>query len=154
MDPSVRSLRDGTRELLAQAGDVLDAVLLRRARHVVTENERVLEAAQAFESGDLSAAGRTFLASHASLRDDFDVSVPAVDRLVEVAAGLPGVHGARLTGGGFGGAVVILADATAADSVAAGIRAGYATPSGKEPLVRKVDASDGAGLVAAPGRAA
>src|SRR6185369_14138552 len=115
IDRSLRSLRDASPELLERAGDSLADVLLRRARHVVTENERVLATARAFETGDLAAAGRSFLASHASLRDDFDVSVPALDRLVDVAAALPGVHGARLTGGGFGGAVVVLADATAAE---------------------------------------
>jgi len=150
IDRSLRSLRDATPELLERAGDSLADVLLRRARHVVTENERVLATARAFETGDLAAAGRAFLASHASLRDDFDVSVPALDRLVEVAASVPGVHGARMTGGGFGGAVVVLADATAAGGVAAGIRAGYATADGREPVVREVRASDGAGLTAMP----
>jgi galactokinase len=150
IDPSVRSLRDARPELLERARDRLGELLSRRARHVVTENERVLAAVRAFEAGDLPAAGRALVASHASLRDDFDASVPAVDRLVEVAAAVPGVHGARLTGGGFGGAVVVLADAGAADIVAAAIRAGYATPSGHEPVVRQVQASDGAGLAAAP----
>ena len=149
VDSTVRSLRDVAPELLDAARDRLDGRLFRRARHVVTENERVLAAAQAFEAGDLPAAGRAFLASHASLRDDFEVSVPALDRLVEVAAGIPSVHGARLTGGGFGGAVVVLVDAAAADAVAASIRAGYRTPAGGEPVVHRVHAADGAGLVAA-----
>jgi galactokinase len=150
IDPSVRSLRDATPELLGRARDRLGELLCRRARHVVTENERVLATVAAFEADDLPAAGRAFLASHASLRDDFDASVPALDRLVEVAVAVPGVHGARLTGGGFGGAVVVLADAGAADAVAAAIRTGYATPSGHEPVVREVRASDGAGLAVAP----
>jgi galactokinase len=149
IDPSVRSLRDATPELLERAGDRLDERLLRRARHVVTENERVLATVRAFEAGDLPGAGRAFLASHASLRDDFEVSMPAPDRLVEVAAAIPDVHGARLTGGGFGGAVVMLVDAAAADAVAGAVRAGYATPDGHEPVVRLVHASDGAGLVSA-----
>jgi len=151
IEPSVRTLRDVTPDLLERARDRLDERLHRRARHVVTENDRVLATVRAFEADDLPAAGRAFLASHASLRDDFDASVPAVDRLVEVAAAIHGVHGARLTGGGFGGAVVVLADAAAADAVIAGIRAGYATPSGHEPVVRRVRASDGAGLATAPG---
>jgi galactokinase len=154
IDRSVRSLRDATPELVEDARGRLDDRLLGRARHVVTENERVLATVQAFEADDLHAAGRAFLASHASLRDDFDVSVPAVDQLVEVAAALPGVHGARLTGGGFGGAIVLLADAEAADAVAEGIRAGYRTPYGAAPVVRRVRASEGAGLAAAPGSAA
>ena len=151
IDPSVRSLRDVTSELLERARDRLDERLLRRARHVVTENARVLASVRAFEADDLPAAGRAFLASHTSLRDDFEASVPAVDRLVEVAAAIQGVHGARLTGGGFGGAVVVLADADAAEAVAAEMRTRYETPSGHEPVVRQVRASGGAGLAAAAG---
>jgi galactokinase len=154
IDPSVHALRDATPELLEHARDRLDDRLFRRARHVATENERVLATVRAFEAGDLPAAGRAFLASHASLRDDFDVSVPALDRLVEVAAAIPGVYGARLTGGGFGGAVLVLAEAGAATDVAAGIRAGYRIPSGDAPVVRAVRAREGAGLVAVPGTVA
>ena len=151
IDPSVRSLRDATSELLDAARDRLGDTLFRRARHVITENERVVATAQALETGDLAAAGWALLASHASLRDDFEVSVPELDRLVEAAAVVPGVHGARLTGGGFGGAVIVLADGAAAETVGAGIRAGYRTPAGVAPAVRRVRASDGAGLASAPG---
>jgi len=151
IDPSVRSLRDATSELLDAARDRLGDTLFRRARHVITENERVVATAQALGTGDLAAAGRALLASHASLRDDFEVSVPELDRLVEATAAVPGVHGARLTGGGFGGAVIVLADGAAAETVAAGIRAGYRTPAEVAPAVRRVRASDGAGLASAPG---
>jgi galactokinase len=82
--------------------------LNRRARHVVTENARVLLAVDALRRGDAPALGRLFLESHASMRDDFEVSLPAIDRLVEIAASDPRVYGGRLTGGGFGGAVVVL----------------------------------------------
>jgi galactokinase len=85
-----------------------DAVLRRRARHVVTENERVRTAADALRAGDVVEAGRLMIASHASLRDDFEVSTPALDALVERLVATPGVHGARLTGAGFGGCVVAL----------------------------------------------
>jgi galactokinase len=153
IDSSVRSLRDATPALLETARDRLGDTLFRRARHVVTENARVASTARALEAGDLAAAGRAVLASHASLRDDFEVSVPELDRLVEVATAVPGVHGARLTGGGFGGAVIILADAAAAETVAAAIRAGYRTPAGEVPAVERVRASDGAGLASAPGSA-
>ncbi len=148
IDPSVRSLRNATPELLDRAGPRLGDRLARRTRHVVSENERVLATARALETGDLAAAGRAFLASHASFRDDFEASVPEVDRLVEVAAAIPGVHGARLTGGGFGGAVVVLAQSDAIDAVAAGIRAGYRTPSGDPAPVRAVRATNGAGMTA------
>jgi len=154
IDPSVRALRDATPQLLAAAQASLGGALFRRARHVVTENDRVRATARAFETGDLVAAGRELLASHASLRDDFEVSVPALDRLVEAAAATPGVFGARLTGGGFGGAVLVLAEAAALDDVAAGIGAAYRAPSGAAPVVRAVRATDGAGLVGATGPAA
>jgi galactokinase len=88
-------------------------VLRRRARHVVTENRRVSLAADALADGDLPGVGAAMIESHASLRDDFEVSTPALDRLVEDLVQRPGVHGARLTGAGFGGAVVVLADAAA-----------------------------------------
>jgi len=90
-----------------------DEVVRRRARHVVTENQRVLTFARALAHGDLAAAGRLMAASHASLRDDFEVSTPALDAVVGRLSSTPGVYGARLTGGGFGGCAVALAEAGA-----------------------------------------
>lgn len=98
----VTSLREATLADVAGLPPPLD----RRARHVVTENERVLAGALALRSGDLAALGELFYASHASLRDDYESSVPAADALVERARTLPSVFGARITGGGFGGAVI------------------------------------------------
>jgi galactokinase len=83
--------------------------LERRSRHVVSENARVLEAVEALRSGALERLGALLAASHRSLRDDYQVSVPDLDRLVALAAEAPGVFGARLTGGGFGGAIVVAA---------------------------------------------
>lgn len=85
-----------------------DALLAGRARHVVTENARVRRFAEQLDAGDLDGAGRTMAESHASLRDDYEVSTPEVDRVVASLSALPGVHGVRLTGGGFGGCVVAL----------------------------------------------
>jgi galactokinase len=99
--------------------------LNRRARHVVTENARVGETVQALRSGDLAAAGRLFGESHASMRDDFDVSIPAIDALVDRATRMPGVYGARLTGGGFGGSIVALAARSNARETAAAIVDGH-----------------------------
>jgi galactokinase len=93
---------------------LLPEPLNRRARHVVTENARVLAAVTAIRNEDLIGLGRLFLESHASMRDDFDVSMPEIDLLVEIAARTPGVYGARLTGGGFGGAIVLLCEHGAA----------------------------------------
>ena len=102
----VGPLRDATpRDLDASE----DPVVRARARHVVTENGRVEAFVHAMQNHDLDGAGRLMLASHASLRDDFDVSTPVLDRLVEQLAATPGVFGARLTGAGFGGCTVALA---------------------------------------------
>ncbi len=87
-----------------------DEVVRRRARHVLSENRRVVDFANCLASGDLGGAGRLMAASHASLRDDFEVSSPALDRAVERLSASPGVYGARMTGGGFGGCVVALAE--------------------------------------------
>jgi galactokinase len=91
-------------------GAIDDPVVRRRARHVITENARVGAFAEALAARDLAAAGQLMVESHASLRDDFEVSTPALDALVERLIATPGVHGARLTGAGFGGCVVALTD--------------------------------------------
>ncbi|MDQ3896725.1 MAG: galactokinase [Actinomycetota bacterium] len=104
----VGPLREATVDDLARIDDDL---LRRRARHVVTENRRVLDFADRLRAGDLAEAGRLMAASHASLATDFDVSTPALDALVAELSAVPGVYGARLTGAGFGGCVVALADA-------------------------------------------
>jgi galactokinase len=101
----VVALRDATLDRLAG----LPEPLLRRARHVITENERVLAGVQALRDGDAERFGLLWWASHASLRDDYEVSVPEVDAIVDRARQVPEILGARLTGGGFGGAVVVLA---------------------------------------------
>ena len=101
-------LRDAS---VTEAEGLAEPLLVRRARHVITENHRVLDCATALEQGDLAGAGRLMSDSHRSLRDDFDVSTPGLDALVAALEATPGVHGARLTGAGFGGCVVALADA-------------------------------------------
>jgi galactokinase len=112
--------------------DALPAPLAQRSRHIVTENARVLAAVDALRSDDPVALGHLFGASHASLRDDYEVSHPDVDALVEIAQGDPDVYGARMTGGGFGGAVVILArSAAAAPQVAARISHDYRRRTGR-----------------------
>jgi galactokinase len=98
--------------------NALPEPLNRRARHVVTENARVLETVRALEASDLSTAGRLFLESHVSMRDDFAVSIPPIDALVELARGASGIYGVRLTGGGFGGSVVALAERSKAAEAA------------------------------------
>lgn len=107
----------------------------RRARHVITENQRVLDAVAAMKQGDLRALGALFTASHISQRDDYEVSVPDVDRLVQIAEAEPSVYGARLTGGGFGGSIVALVDKQSAASVAARVAATYASSGASTPAV-------------------
>jgi galactokinase len=102
----VPELRDASGRL--KDAEMLDPPLNSRARHVITENARVLAAVRALRAGDAIELGRLFVRSHESLRDDFEVSVPEVDRLVERALCEEGVLGARMTGGGFGGAVVLV----------------------------------------------
>jgi galactokinase len=113
----------------------LPAPLDRRARHVVTENARVLAAVNAMRASDLPQLGQLFNASHDSQRDDYEVSIPEIDLLVELARADDRVYGARLTGGGFGGAVVILSRAGCGRAVAKWILAGYRQRSGNEATI-------------------
>jgi galactokinase len=146
--PDVASLRDVTPERLESARGSMDDEAFRRARHVVTENGRVLAAAAALESGDLDEVGRLFAASQASMRDDFGISTPEIDRLVELAVGVDAVVAARLTGGGFGGATINLVHEDAMADLETAIRSGYRAPDGTPARVRRVMASQGVGLVA------
>jgi galactokinase len=130
----VRELRDVQPEDLPRA-QRLPEPLGRRVRHVVTENARVLETVAAFRAGDAARAGRLLQASHRSLRDDYEVSTPELDLLVSLAGEDPAVHGARLTGGGFGGSVVMLATAPEAAIAGRRIAAAYARRSGRTPAV-------------------
>jgi len=113
----VASLRDATTAVLDRIA-ALPTPLDRRAHHVVTENARVLEAREALRRGDLARLGALMLASHASQRDNFAVSLPKIDQLVELASTQPGVYGARLTGGGWGGCVIALAEREQAATIA------------------------------------
>jgi galactokinase len=109
--------------------------LCRRARHVITENDRVLAAVDAIRGGDLRRLGALFYASQDSMRDDYEVSVPEIDVLVNLARAEEDIYGARLTGGGFGGSVVMLARAGTGRAVAARIARCYAEQSGRQPRV-------------------
>jgi galactokinase len=115
--------------------DALPKPLNRRARHVVTENDRVLAAVAALRAGDLARLGELFYASHASMRDDYEVSIPEIDLIVDLARADATVFGARLTGGGFGGSVVMLARAGAGAAAAERIARAYAARSGQTPRV-------------------
>jgi len=133
----VAALRDAT---LADVGN--DPF----ARHVVSENERVAAFVDALRAGDLDRCGGLMRASHASLRDDFQVSTRELDALVEAFA-RAGAYGARLTGAGFGGCVVALVDAGAVDTIVGSAVARYGSTTGMTPIPLVVHAVDGAGRV-------
>jgi galactokinase len=141
--PGIRSLRDVTAEDLARAGDLLPDRILRRCRHVISENQRVLDAAAALGAGDLAAFGRLMRASHASLRDDYEVSCRELDVMADIASATPGVYGARMTGGGFGGSVVALVNTDDAAAAAAAIACEYETATSVRPDVWVCAAADG-----------
>ena len=129
----------------------LPAILAKRARHVVTENRRVLETVAALRAGDLRRAGELFVQSHVSMRDDFEVSVPEIDALVDAAVRVKGVYGARLTGGGFGGAIVALVAAARATAAADEVAAAYAKATGHTATVVMAGAGDdNSGIDGAP----
>lgn len=130
VDPGALALRDATPELLSSASDLLDPVTTRRARHVVTEN-RVLAAAEALRRGSAEDLAALMVESHASLRDDYEVSTPELDDLVAIALAVDGVLGARLTGAGFGGCAVALVAAPEADRAAARITTRYQQSTGR-----------------------
>lgn len=136
----VPALRDAQLEALAQLPDRLQ----KRARHVVTENARVDDAAHAMEVGDLALLGAVINRSHASLRDDFEVTCVETDALAAVAAATPGVYGARQMGGGFGGAVLALIDRDSVAAASARIVEGYAAASGLSTQAFVCSAADGA----------
>ena len=112
--PALTALRDVSSTMLAQAADLLSPLQMRRARHVVSENERVLAAVTAMRAGDAKTLGHLMQASHDSLRHDYEVSSRELDLLVSLAMQTPGVYGARLTGAGFGGCAIALVQPEAA----------------------------------------
>ena len=145
--PEVRSLRDVTLAMLDEVEDDLEPVLGRRARHVIEENGRVLQAAEAFAAGDLASVGRLFGDSHASLRDLYEVSSPELDTLVEIADAVPGVFGSRLTGAGFGGCTVTLVRRDAIDDLTAAVERQYPARTGLTARVFEVKPGAGAGRI-------
>jgi galactokinase len=145
--PNVRSLRDVTDEILVELADLVDATVQRRCRHVVAENARVLATAAALERGDLSAIGRLFAESHASLRDLYEVSSTELDALVRIASAVPGVVGARMTGAGFGGCTVNLVEIGAIEPLRQAVEQQYPAETGRQAGFHVVQAVGGAGLV-------
>jgi len=123
--PEIKKLRDATVEDLQRWGGEMPDNVLRRARHIITENNRTVAAADALERGDLKTLGRLLYEAHASYRDDFEASCPEADILVELASKQEGCIGARLTGGGFGGCTVNLVETARAREFSEALREGY-----------------------------
>ena len=142
-DRPIAALRDVRPEDLARHGDGLPPELLKRARHVVAEEERVLLSVEALRRGDVEAFGEVLDASHRSLRDDFEVSSPELDLLVNLARAQPGVLGARLTGAGFGGCTVNLVRAGALDAFRRHVVERYRSETGGDGRMYVCRASDG-----------
>ena len=142
--PRVKSLRDVSVEDVQKFQDELGESVFKRCRHVTSENDRVRAAAGALQQRDLKQFGQCMYQSHESLRDDFEVSCRELDVMVELAAQIKGVFGARMTGGGFGGCTVNLVAESAVDEFTRAIKAGYAEVTQRDPEVYVCTAADGA----------
>src|SRR5689334_2034014 len=142
--PNVRALRDVTLAQLEEYGRDLPEVVYRRCRHVITENTRVLAAAEALERGDLHRFGELMRGSHFSLRDDYQVSSTELDLMVELAYLSDGVYGARMTGGGFGGCTVNIVDVPYVEQFTSFIARQYEHSTNLKPEIYVCEASNGA----------
>ena len=146
----VAALRDVSSGELNRVEGRLGPVLHRRARHVVTGNDRTVRAAEAMRTGDLAGLGQLMNESHESLRVDFEVSSAALDRMVSIARATPGCIGARMTGAGFGGCAVALVEARQAETFADSVAGRYRNETRLEPQTYICRAASGAGLVEFP----
>lgn len=145
--PHIRSLRDVSLADLSAHGADLDPVIGRRARHVVSENDRVLQAVHALEAGDSIRFGELMRSSHRSLRDDYEVSCAELDLMVSIADDIDGVFGARMTGGGFGGCTVNWVRQDAVEAFVAEVSGRYAAATGRTPAIYRCATADGAAQI-------
>ncbi|MEI6893801.1 MAG: galactokinase [Colwellia sp.] len=145
---SVTALRDLTIEQLEQGADKIDRIVFQRARHVITENERTLAAAKALQEKDLRRMAQLMAESHASMRDDFEITVPEVDSLVDIVKKQLGDEGGvRMTGGGFGGCIVALMSPDKVNSVRHAVENEYEKLTGLKESIYVCQATQGASLV-------
>jgi len=142
----VPALRDVAWERFERESRRLEATVMRRARHIVSENRRVLEAVEAMRAGETARLGALFNESHASLRDDFEVTNAALNQIVEAAREQPACYGARMTGAGFGGCAAALASAQQAEEFVNGVTAAYRQKSGLQARAYVCQASAGASV--------
>ena len=146
--PNVKALRDVSSAQLGEFGAGLPEVVRKRARHVITEDERVLASVEALSAGELQRFGQLMYESHASLRDDYQVTIPQLDVMVEGARAVPGVLGSRMTGAGFGGCTVSLVHRGAVNEFERVVPERYRAETGIEPRIYVCRVVDGAGLIA------
>jgi galactokinase len=146
--PEIIALRDATLDDLARWGHEMPPNVLRRCRHIITEDTRVLDAVDAFRAADLTRFGQLLAEAHASFRDDFEASCPEVDTLVSLAVQQPGCFGARITGGGFGGCTVNLVAADRVPAFVDAMRVGYLAATGITAEIYTSRASAGAHEIA------
>lgn len=142
--PQIRALRDATLEQLTHLADRLPSAIFRRARHVISENERTLATSALLRLGDLQLVGQRMNASHESLRSDYEVSCSELDIMVEEARAVPGVLGARMTGAGFGGCAIALAEERAVPEILEKVPARYSARTGLKPTFYVTRAEAGA----------
>jgi len=144
----VKALRDVSIEMFNDKVEQLDPVVAKRARHVITENERTLQAADALSAGDLKRMGELMEQSHASMRDDFEITVKEIDALVDIVKDVIGEQGGvRMTGGGFGGCIVALVPPSLVNDVEKAVEALYPKQSGLTATFYVCQAKAGAGLI-------
>lgn len=144
----VKALRDVSLETFNERVSELDEVVAKRARHVITENDRTEEAAKALEAGDMKYLGELMALSHVSMRDDFEITVKEVDLLVEMVQEVIGDKGGvRMTGGGFGGCIVALVPPSLVDEVKQTVEARYESETSLKETIYVCQAKDGAGLL-------
>ncbi|MEZ9328604.1 galactokinase [Vibrio breoganii] len=145
---AVKALRDVTIEQLEGKASELDDVVFKRARHVITENNRTLEATDALIAGDMKRMGELMAESHASMRDDFEITVSEVDTLVEIVKNVVGsAGGVRMTGGGFGGCIVALVPPSLVEEIKSSVEQQYEAATGLKESIYVCQAKQGAGLV-------
>jgi galactokinase len=145
--PGIKSLRDATSEQLEICKVEMDPVVYRRCKHVISEDDRVIESMTALNQGDLKIFGQLMNASHNSLRDDYEVSCPEIDLLVNLAREVKGVLGTRITGGGFGGCTVTLIEAKAVEEFSQHINKNYQAKTGITPKIYISTAANGAEIL-------
>jgi galactokinase len=147
MYPGIKALRDATLAQIEECRSRFSDIVLRRCRHVVSENQRTVDAAARLAARMYEQMGELMLKSHASLRDDFEVSCAELDFLVAESMKVKGVYGARMTGGGFGGCIVALVQPRGVDALQEHLMHTYTAAFGRQPVSFVTTATGGASVV-------